>query len=125
MRMKLSDFNYELPKELVAEYPNKNRDEAKLMEQASAINAHCDIRGDKLNFLNVGMGKDISIKDLAFKIAKACNFKGRIIWDDSKPDGTPRKLLNISRINNLGWSAQIELEDCIKSTIDVFKKEIL
>ena len=42
-----------------------------------------DIRGDKLNFLNVGMGKDISIRDLAFKIAKACNFKGRIIWDDS------------------------------------------
>jgi len=91
----------------------------------SAINAPCDIRGDKLNFLNVGMGKDISIRDLAFKIAKACNFKGRIIWDDSKPDGTPRKLLNISRINNLGWSAQIELEDGIKSTIDVFKKEIL
>ena len=91
----------------------------------SAINAPCDIRGDKLNFLNVGMGKDISIRDLAFKIAKACNFKGRIIWDDSKPDGTPRKLLNISRINNLGWSAQIELEDGIKSTIDEFKKEIL
>ena len=91
----------------------------------SAINAPCDIRGDKLNFLNVGMGKDISIRDLAFKIAKACNFKGRIIWDDSKPDGTQRKLLNISRINNLGWSAQIELEDGIKSTIDEFKKEIL
>ena len=91
----------------------------------SAINAPCDIRGNKLNFLNVGMGKDISIRDLAFKIAKACNFKGRIIWDDSKPDGTQRKLLNISRINNLGWSAQIELEDGIKSTIDEFKKEIL
>ena len=90
----------------------------------SNSNAPCDVNGDKLNFLNVGTGKDISIKDLAFKIAKACNFKGRIIWDESKPDGTPRKLLNISRIKNLGWSAEIKLEDGIKSTLDIFKKDM-
>ncbi len=84
--------------------------------------APCDINGEKLNYLNVGSGKDISIRELANKIAKACDFKGKIIWDKSKPDGTPKKLLDSSRINQLGWSAEIELEKGIQSTLDNFKK---
>ncbi len=80
-----------------------------------------DINGEKLNYLNVGSGKDISIEELAHKIAKACKYKGKIIWDKSKPDGTPKKLLDSSRINKLGWKAEIELEKGIKSTLEIFK----
>ena len=80
-----------------------------------------DDNGDKLFFLNVGTGKDISIKDLSEKIAKYTNFKGNILWDESKPDGTPRKLLNIERIKILGWEPKIDLDYGIKQTISEFK----
>ena len=87
--------------------------------------APCDIHGEKLNYLNVGTGKDISIIELANKIAKVCNFKGKIIWDKSKPDGTPKKLLDSSRLNKLGWNAEIELDNGIQSTLDIFKKNFI
>ena len=78
-----------------------------------------------LNHLNVGTGKDISIKDLAKKIASITNFKGKIIWDKSKPDGTPRKLLDVNRINNLGWRAKIDLDTGLKETISLLEKSSL
>ena len=80
-----------------------------------------DLYGNPLNHLNVGTGKDISIKDLAEKIAKFSEFKGEIIWDDSKPDGTPKKQLDISKIKELGWSPKIELNDGIKETIRLYR----
>ena len=80
-----------------------------------------DDNGDQLFFLNVGTGKDISIKDLSEKIARYTNFKGNILWDESKPDGTPRKLLNIERIKGLGWEPKINLDYGIKQTISEFK----
>ena len=76
-----------------------------------------------LSFLNVGSGKDISIKDLANIISKKCGFNGNIIWDESKPDGTPQKLLDISNLKNIGWTYKISLEDGISSTISSYKKE--
>ncbi len=72
---------------------------------------------DQTEFLNVGTGNDISIKDLANIIARKIGFKGKIIWDKSKHDGTPRKLLDVSRINKLGWHASISLEKGIEETI--------
>lgn len=66
--------------------------------------------------INIGVGKDISIKDLADLIKAVVGFDGDIEWDKSKPDGTPRKLLEISRISSLGWRSIISLEDGIKST---------
>ena len=80
-----------------------------------------DLYGNPLNHLNVGTGKDISIKDLAEKIAKFSEFKGEIIWDDSKPDGTPKKQLDISKIKELGWFPKIELNDGIKETIRLYR----
>ena len=77
---------------------------------------------DEITYLNVGTGKDIKIKKLAEIIASALNYKGEIIWDTSKPDGTPRKQLDISRISKLGWHPEISLKEGIKSTIDIFKK---
>jgi GDP-L-fucose synthase len=74
--------------------------------------------GDSI--LNIGTGEDLSIKDLAETVRKIVGFTGDIIWDDSKPDGTPRKLLDVSLINNLGWRHQIKLEDGITSAYQWF-----
>lgn len=71
--------------------------------------------------LNIGTGAEISIKELAQKIARAAGFEGDILWDTSKPDGTPRKVLDVSRIHNLGWSPQVTLDEGITSTIEWYK----
>jgi GDP-L-fucose synthase len=68
--------------------------------------------------INVGVGQDVSIKELAELIQGVVGFAGDIEWDLSKPDGTPRKLLDVSRISSLGWEAQISLEDGIRSTYE-------
>ena len=68
------------------------------------------------DIINIGTGSDIKIKDLAIMFKNVLNFKGDIIFDDSKPDGTPRKLLDVSKLTNLGWKYSIELEDGIIST---------
>ena len=89
----------------------------------SKKNAPKDFFGNPLNHLNIGTGCDISIKDLALKIADIINFKGKILWDSSKPDGTPRKLLDVKRINKLGWEAKIDLDCGIKKTINCLGEE--
>ena len=76
-----------------------------------AKNAPLDKYGKPLLFLNVGTGKDLSIKDLAEKIAKITNFKGQILWDKSKPDGTPQKLLDVSEAKKYGWKFKTSLEN--------------
>ncbi len=77
-----------------------------------------------LNFLNVGTGKDLSIKDLAILIAKITSYKGEIRWDTIKPDGTPKKLLDISRITKLGWQPTISLEEGLSNTYEDFCNQI-
>ena len=81
--------------------------------------------GELLSFLNVGSGEEISIKELAKKISSVVGFSGDILWDQSKPDGTPRKLLDITRIRKLGWVSKINLEDGLKATYDDFKKTFI
>jgi GDP-L-fucose synthase len=71
--------------------------------------------------INVGVGEDVSIKELAKLIQGVVGFQGTIDWDSSKPDGTPRKLLDVSRISALGWKAQISLEDGLRSTYEWYK----
>jgi GDP-L-fucose synthase len=71
--------------------------------------------------INVGVGEDVSIKELAKLIKETVGFTGNIEWDSSKPDGTPRKLLDVSRITTLGWKAQISLKDGIFSTYEWYK----
>lgn len=72
--------------------------------------------------INVGTGVDISIKDLALLIKKITGFKGDLEWNSSMPDGTYRKLLDVSKINNLQWKAKINLTDGIKLTYDWYIK---
>ncbi|MGJ8621904.1 MAG: GDP-L-fucose synthase [Yoonia sp.] len=69
-----------------------------------------------LSHINVGTGTDIAIRDLAGLVAQITGFKGRITTDPSKPDGAPRKLMDVSRLEAMGWRAQIELEDGISET---------
>ena len=66
--------------------------------------------------VNIGVGKDITIRELAMMIKDIVDFKGGIVYDRTKPDGTPRKLLDISRLKQLGWQAKISLEQGIKQT---------
>jgi GDP-L-fucose synthase len=72
--------------------------------------------------LNIGTGEDISIKELSLKIAEIVDFRGEIEWDVSKPDGTPRKVLDVSRIKALGWNPTISLDEGITSTIAWYKE---
>lgn len=73
--------------------------------------------------LNVGTGTDISIQELALKIANLAGFNGEIEWDTSRPDGTPRKVLDISRLQKLNWAPSIGLEEGISETIHWFEAQ--
>lgn len=86
----------------------------------AAVGAPCNKFGSPLTFLNVGTGNDLSIRDLAFHIAEATDFKGDIKWDNSKPDGTPRKQLDVSRLAAMGWTASISLRDGLASTVAAY-----
>ena len=65
-------------------------------------------------FINIGSGKEKTIKEIVELVKKTVGFEGEVIWDNTKPDGTPRKLMDVSRINALGWKAQVELEEGLK-----------
>ena len=82
------------------------------------------IAGEKFPFVNVGSGSDISIKDLAKLISKIVGFKGKIIFDKSKPNGTLRKLMDNTKLRRIKWKPKISLKFGIKKTIDDFKSTI-
>ena len=73
---------------------------------------------------NVGSGEEISIKNLAIKIQRVIGYNGKIVWDNSKPDGTPRKLLDSSLISQLGWKPKINLDEGIRLTYEDFLKNL-
>lgn len=81
---------------------------------------HWQPQPNGLNFLNVGTGVDLPVQELATIIAAACGYMGNIQWDATKPDGTPKKQLDVSRLASLGWHPRIELADGIKSTYKHF-----
>ncbi len=72
------------------------------------------------NLYNVGTGTDLTIKELAETIQKIVGHQGKIVWDDTKPDGTPRKLLDVSKMNKIGWKAHVELSEGIEKTYKWF-----
>jgi GDP-L-fucose synthase len=92
-----------------------------LMENVDAK----DIYEEGISHLNVGTGKDILINKLANMIADITGFDGKIVNDTTKPDGTPRKLLDVSRINSLGWKYKTDLQQGIIKTYDFFKQKFL
>ena len=78
----------------------------------------------ELTYLNVGTGVDLSIRELADAVATATGYQGAIEWDSSKPDGTPKKQLDVSRLGALGWRAGIPLEEGLASTVALFREEL-
>ena len=72
----------------------------------------------KVSHINIGSGEDLSIAELADMIAKVVDFKGEIRYDITKPDGTARKLLDITRLNNLGWKPSLTLQEGIKNSYE-------
>ncbi|MCX7610545.1 MAG: GDP-L-fucose synthase [Ignavibacterium sp.] len=91
-----------------------------LMEKINAP----DLYENGISQINIGTGKDISIKDLANLISEIVGYNGKIEFDTSKPDGTPRKLMDVSRINQLGWTYKTELEEGIAKTYEWFLNNI-
>ena len=79
---------------------------------------------DEEGIVNVGTGEDITIRELAEMIGSIVGFEGRLAFDTSKPDGTPRKLLDVSRIRALGWTARIPLGEGIRSTYEWFQNHV-
>jgi len=86
------------------------------------INAK-DLYDKGISHINIGTGKDLSINELAKLVAEVVGFEGEIIHDTSKPDGTPRKMMDVSRINSLGWKYKTGLRDGLIKTYEYFKKK--
>ena len=81
----------------------------------------CMDKYDSDDIINIGTGEDVTIKELAETVAKVIDFRRTIEWDTSKPNGTPRKVLNVDKIKSLGWEPKISLKDGIKSTYDWYR----
>ena len=84
------------------------------------INQILDLEDYKISHINIGTGLDLTIKNLAELIANEVGFEGEIVWDLTKPNGTPQKKLDVSLINKLGWNNRISLEDGLRSTIQEY-----
>ena len=78
-------------------------------------------RYDESEIINIGVGEDATIRELAERVAEATGFTGELLFDTSKPDGTPRKLLDVSRLTTLGWRAQIDLREGIRRTVEEYR----
>jgi len=76
------------------------------------------------DWINVGTGTDVTIKELTEVVAETVGFAGKIVWDTSKPDGTPRKLMDVSKLTALGWSARIALREGVEKTYASFLAEL-
>ncbi|HZE44049.1 MAG TPA: NAD-dependent epimerase/dehydratase family protein, partial [Steroidobacteraceae bacterium] len=74
--------------------------------------------------INVGWGEDVTIRELAEMIAKTSGFQGRLVFDSTKPDGTPQKLLDTSRLSALGWRPKVTLQTGIERTYEWFKRHV-
>jgi GDP-L-fucose synthase len=80
---------------------------------------------DDAETINIGTGKDLSIKEISEIAKEVVGFQGEVVWDESKPDGTPRKLLDISKIVKLGYQPHEDLKTGITKTYEWFKQELV
>jgi GDP-L-fucose synthase len=77
----------------------------------------------QISFINVGSGKDLTIKELAEKVKAAVGYRGEVVWDRTKPDGTPRKLMDVSRLTKLGWTPRVDLQAGIEHTYKWYRTQ--
>ncbi len=113
-----------------------NRSELEVWGTGKAMREflHCDDMADACVFLmenydspeiiNIGTGVDLSIKELAYEIKEIVGFEGKIVFDHSKPDGMPRKVVDVRKLNKLGWKAKIALKEGLQSTYNEFLKAL-
>ena len=101
-------------------YVMENVDFKDLVENRKKNNIPLSDKEIRNTHINIGTGRDLTIKDLAEMVQNIVGFKGNLIWDTEKPDGTPRKLLNVKKIHDLGWKEKIELSDGIKQIYDAY-----
>jgi GDP-L-fucose synthase len=76
------------------------------------------------DWINVGTGTDVTIRELTELVAEVTGYRGRIVWDATKPDGTPRKLMDVSRLSALGWRARVDLRAGVERTYASFREEL-
>lgn len=93
------------------------------VDDMAAACLHIMLHYSGKDIINVGTGEDVSIRELAELIAKVVGYEGQLAFDTSKPNGTPRKLLDVSRLHNLGFTAKISLEDGIRDTVKDFEAQ--
>ena len=74
--------------------------------------------------INIGTGKELTIKELSALVAKTANFTGKIVWDETKPDGTPRKLINVDKLHSLGWKHKVEIEEGVKQLYEWYQESL-
>ncbi len=74
--------------------------------------------------INVGTGKELTIKELAELVKKTVHFEGDIIWDAEKPNGTPRKLIDVEKLHSLGWTHKVEIEDGIEKLYEWYQESL-
>jgi GDP-L-fucose synthase len=92
---------------------------------SAAANQGSDGKGyEAPSFFNIGCGHDLTIKELAELVISAIGYHGEIFWDRSKPEGTPQKLLDVSRLERLGWSPKISLQDGIRQTYEWYQEQV-
>ena len=80
---------------------------------------------DDVETINIGTGKDLTIKEISEIVKNVVGFQGEVVWDDSKPDGTPRKLLDVTKLNNLGFKPHLDLKTGIRNTYDWFRQGLV
>ncbi len=95
-----------------------------IMENIDFVDLIKDKQEIRNTHINIGVGKDLSIAELAHKIKNIVNYKGKILWDTEKPNGTKRKLLNVDKLQNLGWSAKIGLTEGITKEYNNYELKI-
>jgi len=98
----------------VLNLPDKHYDTARMLDAADKDTKSID--HPTVSHINIGSGRDLEIKSLAEIVKTAIGYEGDVVWDQSKPDGMPRKLLDVSRLNRLGWKSKIDLQDGIRRT---------
>lgn len=101
-------------------YVMENIDFTDLVKNRQNNNIADSAKESRNTHINIGTGKDLTIKELAEMIKEIVGFGGELVWDSTKPDGTPRKLLNVKKIHDLGWKEQIELKEGIKGIYEEY-----
>jgi GDP-L-fucose synthase len=93
------------------------------VDDMAAACVHVGLHTDSTTLVNIGIGADVTIRELAHQVARVVGYDGEIVFDATKPDGTPQKLLDVSRLAALGWRAQIDLPTGLKTTYDWYVAE--